>query len=84
MNKSDILKKDEKEWVELPFLNQLKGLGWECIELTKSQVPTQSYRESFSANLPFPSFISFCFEINCLLINLKPFFVTFLALKNKQ
>jgi len=48
MSKSDILKKDEKEWVELSFLHQIKGLGWETIELTKSQVPNQSYRESFS------------------------------------
>lgn len=47
MNKSEILKKQEREWVELPFLEELKKLGWDTLELSKAQTPNQSFRESF-------------------------------------
>ena len=42
------IKIDEREHVELPFLEQLKGLGWEIIDLDNYQTPQQSYREKFT------------------------------------
>lgn len=49
----EALKLDEYSNVELPFLNQLKHLGWdqgfnEVIELKLQQTPEQSFRSSFS------------------------------------
>lgn len=47
------LKLDEYTHVEKPFLEQLKGLGWnagdnEVVELQMQQTPAQSYRTSFA------------------------------------
>ncbi len=47
------LKLDEYSHVEQPFLEQLRGLGWqgglnEVVELPMKQVPAQSFRTSFS------------------------------------
>lgn len=49
----EALKLDEYSNVELPFLNQLRSLGWdsglnEVIQLQMQQLPEQSYRTSFS------------------------------------
>ncbi|GAB1530118.1 MULTISPECIES: type I restriction endonuclease subunit R [Brevibacillus] len=42
------IKIDERNHVEKPFLDQLAGLGWEIIDLDKSQHPIDSYRQSFT------------------------------------
>ena len=52
-NLGSTLKLDEYSHVEKPFLEQLKGLGWdknnnEVLELQMQQKPEQSYRASFS------------------------------------
>ena len=40
---------DERNHVEKPLLEQLKGLGWEIIDLTgKNQKPGDTFRESFT------------------------------------
>ncbi|MGH0680011.1 type I restriction endonuclease subunit R [Bacillus luti] len=52
-NQGQNLKLDEYNHVEMPFLEQLKTLGWndrenEVIELKMQQDPSESYRDSFS------------------------------------
>ena len=50
-NKSGLgtgLKLDEKTHVEIPFLEQLRGLGWEILTLEMQQQPPESYRSDFS------------------------------------
>ncbi len=43
------IKLDERNHVEKPLLDQLRGLGWEIIDLTeKKQTPADTYRESFT------------------------------------
>ena len=47
------LKLDEYSSVEFPFMEQLRGLGWnqnlnQVIELSMQQTPEQSFRNSFS------------------------------------
>ncbi len=45
----DRIKLDERNHVEKPFLDQLKGLGWEIIDLTdEKQKPSDTGRESFT------------------------------------
>ncbi len=47
-NQGAALKLDEYNHVEKPFLEQLKGLNWEVLELQMQQKPEQSFRTSFS------------------------------------
>lgn len=43
------IKLDERNHVELPFLEQLDGLGWDIIDLTdKKQTPADTDRDSFT------------------------------------
>ena len=43
------IKLDERNHVEKPMLDQLKGLGWEIIDLTgKNQKPADTFRENFT------------------------------------
>ncbi len=43
------IKLDERNHVEKPLLEQLKGLGWDIIDLTdKNQKPSDTFRESFT------------------------------------
>jgi type I restriction enzyme, R subunit len=55
----ETLKLDERSHVELPFLAQLRGLGWqggtnEVLELAMQQTPEQSFRTSFSEVVLLP------------------------------
>ena len=46
---------DERNHVEKPFLEQLKGLGWEIIDLTdKQQQPADTFRSSFTEVVMLP------------------------------
>lgn len=47
-------KLDERNHVELPLLEQLKGLGWDVLDLTLTQVPGESFRESFTQTVMLP------------------------------
>lgn len=38
----------ERKHVEIPFLEQLKGLGWEILDLERSQKPSETHRENFT------------------------------------
>jgi type I restriction enzyme, R subunit len=42
------IKLDERKHVELPFLDQLKSLGWTIIDCDSQQTPAQTFRESFT------------------------------------
>ncbi|MHB8880886.1 MAG: type I restriction endonuclease subunit R [Thermodesulfovibrionales bacterium] len=42
------IKLDERNHVEKPLLDQLAGLGWEIIDLDNKQVPSDSFRQSFT------------------------------------
>jgi len=49
------IKLDERNHVEKPLLNQLKGLEWEIIDLTdKKQKPSDTFRETFSEVVMLP------------------------------
>jgi type I restriction enzyme R subunit len=39
---------DERNHVEKPLLDQLRGLGWEVLDLEMKQEPKQTFRESFT------------------------------------
>src|SRR3984885_9855159 len=39
---------DERNHVEKPLLDQLAGLDWEILDLNKSQLPGDSYRNTFT------------------------------------
>lgn len=45
---------DERNHVEKPLLDQLTGLGWEIIDLDKSQQPSESYRQNFTEVVMLP------------------------------
>ena len=38
------IKLDERNHVEKPLLDQLDGIGWDIIDLDKSQHPSDSFR----------------------------------------
>ncbi len=38
----------ERKFVELPLLEQLKGLGWQVLDLEMRQEPSDSYRTDFT------------------------------------
>src|SRR5258708_5204057 len=48
------VKLDERLHVEKPFLEQLEGLGWTVIDCENQQVPSQTYRESFTEVVMLP------------------------------
>ena len=65
------LKLDEYSHVEKPFIEQLKGLGWntrknQVLELEMQQTPEQSYRTSFSEVVLQP-------KLRQALISINPF-----------
>jgi type I restriction enzyme R subunit len=51
---SNEIKLDERKHVEEPFLDQLKGLGWEIIDCDSQQTPGQTFRETFTEVVMFP------------------------------
>ena len=51
---SQQIKINEREWVEIPLLDQLKGLGWTIVDLDKHQTPAESFRESFDEVVLLP------------------------------
>lgn len=70
----EILKLDEYNHVEKPFIEQLKTLGWdkgknEVIELKMQQKPSESYRSSFSEVVLLPKLRTALKEINSFLTN---------------
>jgi type I restriction enzyme, R subunit len=48
------IKLDERLHVEKPFLDQLKGLGWTIIDCDSEQLPSQTFRESFTEVVMLP------------------------------
>ena len=48
------IKLDERNHVEKPLLDQLKGLGWEIRDLDSKQQPSDSYRQSFTDVVMYP------------------------------
>lgn len=40
------IKMDERNSVEKPMLDQLYGLGWEVLDLDRTQTPQDTFRES--------------------------------------
>lgn len=48
------IKLDERNHVEKPFLDQLEGLGWTVIDCDSKQLPTQTFRESFTEVVMLP------------------------------
>jgi type I restriction enzyme, R subunit len=53
-NQAALLRLDERNHVEKPFLDQLHGLGWEIIDLDGKQHPTDSFRQSFAEVVMVP------------------------------
>jgi len=61
----DHIKKDEKNFVEEPFLEQLQELGWEIIRLNQwNQTPEQSFRQRFSDVVMLPKLEQALMTIN--------------------
>lgn len=51
----EYIKLDERNHVEKPLLDQLRGLGWEVIDLTdETQRPSDTFRESFTEVVMLP------------------------------
>lgn len=48
------IKLDERNHVELPLLEQLKGLGWEVLDLQTQQTPRETHRSSLTEVLMQP------------------------------
>jgi len=48
------IKLDERNHVEKPLLDQLRGLGWEVLDLDNKQHPADSFRESFTQVVMLP------------------------------
>lgn len=48
------IKLDERLHVEKPFLDQLKGLGWDVIDCDNQQTPAQTFRKSFAEVVMLP------------------------------
>lgn len=51
---SQHIKLDERNHVEKPFLDQLKGLGWEILDLDNKQHPGDSFRANFTEVVMLP------------------------------
>lgn len=70
------LKLDEYSSVEFPFMEQLRGLGWnqnlnQVIELSMQQTPEQSFRNSFSEVVLLPKLKESLKRINPFLTDLQ-------------
>lgn len=50
----ELFKMDERNYVELPFLEQLESMDWEVIDLDLKQKPSDSYRYSFTDVVMLP------------------------------
>lgn len=48
------LKLDERNHVEKPLLDQLGGLGWEVLDLDRTQIPSDTFRDSFTEVVMLP------------------------------
>jgi hypothetical protein len=48
------IKLDERNHVEAPFLDQLKGLGWEVLDLQAQQTPGETHRSGLTEVLALP------------------------------
>lgn len=48
------IKLDERNHVELPLLDQLKGLGWEVLDLQAQQTPGETHRSNLTEVLMLP------------------------------
>lgn len=48
------IKIDERNHVEKPLLDQLKGLGWEIWDLGRDQKPSDTHRETFNEVVMLP------------------------------
>lgn len=70
-NLGSTLKLDEYSHVEKPFLEQLKGLGWEVLELQMQQQPEQSFRTSFSEVVLKPKLKEALAKINPFLTDVQ-------------
>ena len=44
------IKLDEPNHVEIPLLDQPRGLDWEIIDLDRTQSPPETFRETFTEN----------------------------------
>ena len=53
-NSAQSLKLDERNHVEKPLLDQLKGLDWEIIDLDAKQHPSDSHRTNFTEVVMLP------------------------------
>lgn len=51
---SSHIKIDERNHVELPFLEQLRGLDWEILDLDRTQQPSESFRDTFAEVVMLP------------------------------
>lgn len=58
------IQRDERDFVEKPFLDRLYGLGWEIRDLDKSQHPQDSDRETFTQVILTPILHQQLKEIN--------------------
>ena len=54
ITKKNFHKLDERNHVEKPLLDQLKGLGWEIIDLDNKQRPADSHRKNFAEVVMLP------------------------------
>lgn len=45
---------NERSYVEIPFLEQLRGLGWQVLDLQRDQKPVDSHREHFAEVVMLP------------------------------
>lgn len=50
----ELFKMDERNYVEIPFLEQLESMDWEVIDLDLKQKPSDSYRYSFTDVVMLP------------------------------
>lgn len=62
--KIDVKRMDERHYVELPLLEQLKGLGWEVLDLDNYQSATDSYRTEFTQVVLLPRLRDSLLRIN--------------------
>ena len=75
-NLGSSLKLDEKSHVEQPFIEQLKGLGWnkgsnQVLELPMQQTPDQSFRTSFAEVVLQPKLRQSLMTINPFLTDVQ-------------
>lgn len=61
---SDSIKINERNHVEKPFLDQLRELGWDIIDLEREQKPRDSFRETFRQVVMEPKLREALIKIN--------------------